>query len=697
MSKSLQSYTTTAGAYTFSATGRPQYGQSSVAERDARGGRVLRWRTRYTITQWFTEGTFGDNAARYAVLRAALAVPEGVLLIQDENGTTLVNKRVQVAGHELPEQWSASLSEVKVAFETVEEITASVFDATFTPTGLGAVTLPTVQGWKEHIEATRYSILVPERRESRQVVMCSGSVRANSDDTAANRLAALQTAAAALRGCDKKQGVLAYGGGFTQTMRCDSIDADLGDGSDELKWTGTFSRLAFPAGNYAEADFEVRQKDDPQANVRLTTVAGTIRAYDEAGAEAKRDTIAATYATGRMLLDSQFNRRKLDGSDGAEDAREWAFSLTYREILPDAVTAWTLNIDSKLDYLTGLITTTYSGRVTAVDSATALAKVTVLAGGKFPVPLSEEKNVGSMSADGTEQFTDVTFSYAYLSRGTALRAEVALRNADDPFGSVTQTVSGTAAADTEANALTLARTFIPAGLLVSKEETTGKSYHGVTPDTLFRTLAFTYTVQSGHASGTLEYGVRVTEDFDQYVTRTVWSGTVRSASKAASDTLIGTLVSGASGTLMLNDRQPRYRDSAADALLPLYLQTDFNLEYIGSLAANGNDILQADYSVDATYSIENTVVTPIPYGTPNVQTNTGTLPGSMVISGRVTCLTEATGRTWARSLRTLASGGYAQQPRERSDTHYLPRSTGSVRCHSVDFTYAYVFAELVMG
>jgi hypothetical protein len=697
MSKSLQRYTTAAGAYTFSDTGRPQYGQSSVAERDSRGGRVLRWRTRYTITQWFTEGSFGDNSARYAALRAALAVPEGVLLIQDENSTTLVSKRVQVAEHALPEQWSASLSEVKISFEAVEEITASVFDGTFTPTGLGAVSLPTVQGWSEQIDATRYSMLVPERRESRQVVACSGSIRANPEGDPAARLLALQTAAASLRGCDKKEGVLAFGI-FSHTMRCDSIKADLGDGSDELKWSATFSRLVFPAGNYAEADFEVRQKDDTAANVRMTTVAGNIRAYDEAGAAAKRDAIAAVYATGRMRLDSQFNRRKVDGADGAEDAREWVFSLTYREILPGAVTSWNLNIGSKLDYPTGLITTTYSGKVTAVDSATALAKVADLAAGKHPVPLSEDKNVGSLSADGAaEQFTEVTFAYAYLTRGTALRAEVSLRNSDDPFGSVTQTVSGTAAADTEANALTLARTFIPAGLLVSKEETTGKSYHGASPDILFRTLNFSYAVQSGHSSGTLEYGVRVTEDFERYCTRTVWSGTARSASKAASDTLIDALVSGAGGTLMVNDRQPRYRDRDGDGVLPLYLQTDFTLEYMGSLSAGGNDILQADYSVDATYSVNNTVITPIPYGSPNVQTETGILPGSMVISGAVTCLTQSAGRTWARALRTFGDGGYAMQPRENSRTHYLPRSVSSVQCHTIDFSYAYAFADLVMA
>ena len=139
---SLQSYTGIGQSpYVFSDTGRPQYGESSTYERD-RNGRVVRRRIRYTITQWFLEGTFADNSSRWTALRSALAFPEGILHIEDENGTVLVNRRVQVVEHGLPEQWSASLSEVKVGFETTEEISASVFDATFTPTGGSAIPIP---------------------------------------------------------------------------------------------------------------------------------------------------------------------------------------------------------------------------------------------------------------------------------------------------------------------------------------------------------------------------------------------------------------------------------------------------------------------------------------------------------------------------------------------------------------------------
>lgn len=692
MSNSIQSY----NAYVFSDTGRPQYGESATYEKEARTGRALRKRVKFTLAQWFLEPSFADNMARYTALRAALATPEGTLLIADENGTVLVNRRVHVADHALPEQWSAALTEVKVAFECWEEISANVFDATFTPTGGSAITLPQVQDWNEGIQADRYSKLIPHRRESWQTIRANGSIRANPNDTPAARLAALQAAAAALRACDKKEGVLAYGD-FSQLMRVDAIEAAPGDGSDELKWSLTAGRLTFPAGNYAEAVFTVKQQDDLQANVRMTTVAGDIRAYDATGAAAKRDSIASAFTTGRALLTKHFDRKAVDGTDGAADAREWTFSFTYREILPGAVTGWTINIDDKTDFATGLITSSYSGRIAAVDAATALAKAADLGAGKYPMPVSSDLNVGSLSAGSggaAEQFTEVTFSYVYQRRGTAKHAEVTLETSTQRFGVVTQTVSGMCAADTQAHALAFARTFIPAGLLIDQKEGAATAYHGTTPDALFQKQTFSYTIQTGQAAGTLDYGVSTSEDFEAYQTTIVLRGTARSVSKAASDTLINALVAGLSGTKMGDERTPAYK---SDASVGIYTHTEFNIRVIAPLAADGNDILLAEFSVDRTYSNSDTVITPIPYAAgPHVQTNVGIRPGGMVISGSITTLSAGGGTTWARSTRSAASGGYSVQQREKTAVKYLPRSTSSIRCHTLEFTYAYAFPSLVM-
>ena len=115
--------------FNFSATGRPQWGESAMYEK-TQGGRPRRRVVKYSITQWFLEPSFADNMARFLALRSALATPEGVLLIVDEVGKVVVNKRVRVVEHGLPEQWAQHLAEVKVSFEAVEELTgATEFDA----------------------------------------------------------------------------------------------------------------------------------------------------------------------------------------------------------------------------------------------------------------------------------------------------------------------------------------------------------------------------------------------------------------------------------------------------------------------------------------------------------------------------------------------------------------------------------------
>lgn len=682
-------------AYVFSSTGRPQYGESAVYEAD-RNGRPKRRRVRYTVTQWFLEPSFADNQARYRTLLAALATPEGVLLINDENGNPLVNRRVRVLTADLPEQWGQNMAEVKVAFEGVEEIEgATVFDAVFTPTGGGAVTLAKVDRWQQRINTDRPTRLVNNRRESIETVVASGVLRADPDDTPAERLAALQAAAAAMRACDAKEGVLVFAD-FTATMRVESIDADLGDGSDELRWSLTASATKFPTGTYAEAEFEVRQRDNLDASERVTQVAGVIRATDESGATAKRDAIAATYGTGRMLLESSFDKRRLDGADGAADAREWNFSLSYREILPGAVASWTVTRADRTDYATGIITTSISGRVSAANSGAAVAKAAELGANAYPVKVSDELTVGGRSAGGAaEQFTEVTFSYVYHRRGSEKHAEVTADTSRDHFGASTLTVSGTAAADTEANALTLARTYIPAGVLLSNKETVGTGYHGDPGDpaaALFRTVNFAYSAALAQTSGTLDYGVSTVDDYEARKVMVTYTGTARAANAEAADTLIDLLVTGQAGSLLRRERTTRNRTNTTT----VFLQRDFTYVYQQVMGGAGTEVMQAELSLEDTFSVNAAVLTPIPYATAHIQTNVGTTIGMRVISGFIVAAGAATCTGWARAFKAAhGTGGYADPPRERMTQQFLPRSTTDISAYRLEFSYPYKFTNLV--
>lgn len=693
MSASVQSFTSTAGTYTFSSTGRPHYAQKSVFEAAERRGLPRRKIVRHTITQWFKEATWADNQARFAALKSALSVAEGTLLITDEAGNARVNNlRVRVLAHDLPEQWGEFMQEVKVEFEGVEEIGLSGQGATFTPTGGSAIPLGDVRDWKVKVDTTRYSEYVPNRRESRLAVSARGSIRANPADTPSDRRLYLLGQAAALRACDAVDGVLAYTSAFSETVRVSEIHADLGDSTDELRWTLQAEMLKFPSGDYVEANWKVAAIEDTANSELITRVSGQIRAHDEASALAKRDALRASFeGSGSLKLykGGEWEQTKLDGSDGATDTHSWDFSISYREPLPGAVASYTLRVTSRIDETTGLVMTTYAGRVTAGSTSAAVAKARVLGQNQLPMKLSEEEDVETISLAGSaEQHIQVTFAYSYESRGTERHAEVTSETEKQTFGANVQTVTGWAVAVDAATALTFARTFKVTGILVvSERESDAEDYHG-TSGQLFKRITFAYSYRVAAAVGSLDYAVKTEDDFTTRETITTYSGTARAVDAATADALITSLVSGLTGRWVTNLRETHTLSGNTN----LFDCRTFTIAKAGALS-NDEDILEAEVTITTVPSIAKAVITPIPYGTPYVQANVGQTSGTMVASGSVTAVNSATAITWARSW--VLSGGYTtQQPQEAKAIKFRPRSGGSIACYRVSFNYPVEFASL---
>lgn len=680
------------GDYVFQTAGRPQYGSDSKYEANAPHGLPVRKVTTYTITQWFLESSFADNQARYRTLLAALATPEDTLLIEDENGTELVNALVRVVSNALPEQWGEHLTEVRISFECIEALSeVSAFDATFTPEGGDAITLPGVSKLREGIKSERYNILTDERRDMQGSIMAEGVVRADPQASReARRVYLLEQKAVLEAAMDCIRGEFAYGD-FDKTVRPDEFNCDIADGTDELRWTLAASYLRFPEGDYAQADFALRSRDDLERNERITTVSGRILAANEPAAVAKRDALKATYITGRMLLRNEFNEWLVDGEDGAASRREFEFAMEFREALPSGVESYRLTISDKTDYASGLIVTTYSGTVTATSSAAALAKARDLGANKYPMKLGATESTNTMSAQGaTAQFTELAFSYEYERRGSEQHAEVTVENVRDRFGLSTQSVSGFAVADTEANALTLARTFKPTGVLIlSERESKATDYHGSTPDSLFKRVTFAYTAHTAALNGTVEYKEETRTDYGMREVITNYKGTCWSDTKAHADTIIDALISGVPGRKTADVRTTSTKRDATGAATDYFLAREFDITRIVPLEAGDDDILDADYSLENTYSFNHAIVTPIPYGTPHTQTECGTVPGRVVATGSVTALTLNSALTWARAK--APSGGVRTEqdaPRESQQEVYYPMSGTSVKCYRVSFTYS---------
>lgn len=683
----------TYGSYAFTTTGRAQYARKDTYEADAAGGRPHRRKTTWTIAQIFKEPSYADNAARYTALLTALKTTEQVLAIVDENGTTVASLRARPVDGDWPEQWGQHLAEVKVSFLTSEDLSATSdpFTATYTPMGGSAVTLANVTGFRTDLKTSRPSTAVFHRRETNCTATVQGKIRADPQATASVRRAWLLAQRAVIEGLDSMDGVLVFAD-FNSTVQVDAAAADIKDATDELEYTVSFSYRKFPSGDYAECEYSFAQSDDHVAHERTTTVRGKVRADDEAGAKAKADAMRdLAVATGRVLRKSEWDAQRLDGGDGTAFT-EGCFTYDFRETLAGAA-SYKLSIASKDDLRSGAILISYSGTATAADSASALTAARAAGDGKHDIRLTSSETVETFSVEGSAaQFVQVTFAYEYLTKGTLYFAEVTSDLNRPTFGSAMQTVQGTATADTAAHAATLAQSFKPGGLLQrDAKESTETVYRGTGTGQVsqFSKVSFSYSFHLAAVSGSIQYAKKTAENIEAREITTSWTGSAWAADEASADALITALLSGATGRTGADERTSNWDKGAST----VFVSRSFSLSRIVPMAAGDDDILAAECSLESTYSVDHAVITPIPFGTPHVQTGCGITPGLIVVTGSVTALTAASAQTWGRAKEP--GTGYPDPQREKLGTVFYPMTGTSVKAYRFDFTYSARFPDLV--
>lgn len=674
--------------YVFSITGRPHFGRKVKYESDVPDTPAVRGKVTYTVQHVFLEETFADNQARYAALRTVLTNPEGMLYIADENGTQLINQLVRVDDADLPPQWGQHLAEVTVTFVATENLSGgSAINATYTPVGGAGISLPNVISWKESIRTARYANVVSNRKETVGSVLASGRVRSDPTQTSVQRRAYLQGIENSIKaGADSKEGTLVYGA-FNRVINVDTLETDLHDGSDYLDWSISCSYLRFPTDEFAEADFTVKARDDLERQERQTTVSGTIKADDEAGARTRAAAIIDSYTSGRTLRGKEMDAHLVTGVDG-DAFLELTFSADFREILTGLAESWSMTISDKDDLKSGQLLTSYAGKVTAHNTATALAKARDLGDAKYPIRESSTETVATASISGDIWMVEVTFSYDYLRKGAKQYAEVTSETDNQTFGNNVTTVSGFAVAPTESAAYDLGRSFKPGGIIRSEKEGSSTLNAG-SGNPQHNRVDFSYTAHVAKASGSIQYQVRTAIDYRALETAKTYSGTAWADTESAADTLIDALISGVTGKRGSDDRTSQFDKSTALAFMSRAFTIGFATPLADDSYGDGG-IIEASYSLESTYSVNATVITPIPFGTPHVQTAVGTTPGLQVASGSATALTLSAARTWARAR--IPSGGYADPAREKEDTIFMTGTT--VKAYKVDFTYAKRFTVL---
>ena len=672
------------GAYAFTTTGRAQYARKDTYEADAPGGRPQRRRTVWTIAQIFQEPSYADNAARYRALLTALQTTEAVLAIVDENGTTVASLRARPLDGDWPEQWGQHLAEVKVSFATSEDLAkdpTDIFTATYTPTGGAAVTLVNVTGFRTDLKSDRFSTAVPNRRETNCLISLQGKIRADPQQSVGMRRTELLRQRGLIDWLDSKSGVLKFAD-FSETVRVDSAVAELKDAADELEYSISASYRKFPSGDYAEAEYSFTQTDDPTSHERTTSVQGKVRADDEAGAKTKAEALRDLAAAGGgQLRKSQWGAQRIDGQDGTAFT-EGSFSYEYRELLATTGASWKLTVTSKDDLKSGAVQKSYTGSATAATSAAALKAARDAGDGKHTIRLTSSEAVETVNIDGKEQFVQVSFAYEYLTKGALSFAEVNSDTSIPTFGSSVGTVQGTATAATEAAALVLARGFKLSGLLLrDSKETVEKVHRGA--GSQFSKVSFAYAFHKPATSGSIQYAKKTAENTDTREITTSWSGTAWAANEATANALITALIAGHTGRSGGDERTSNWDKSASHTA---FISRSFSLARISPMAAGDVSILSAESSVETTSSVNHAVITPIPFGTPHVQTNCGMTPGMRVVTGSCTAMDAATAQSWGRSQNL--GGGYPDPSQEKLTTVYVPQSGTKVKAYRFDFTYS---------
>lgn len=642
---------------------------------NAEDGRATSILYRYTVNLVLTGDRFADIEASLATIRAYLeANPEALLLIRDEDESTLHERRVRIVTDTTPEAWRQFSGEIQLVFTARDGTVAdSAADATYTPTGGAAVTLPNIRSYAESVRTERVDPALAHRVTTRRVIALSGTLAADPalDETARrewlfDQKTAIQTAALS------KSGSFAFAG-ETHVVECESLDANLpGDGSDKLEWSATFSHQIFPGGDdYAEAVFEVAVGTDYESGDVTLGVSGSVRAATETAARAKAEAIRDHYRSGRALLKEDIRDRRHSGADTVETAAsgdfiDLSFSFTYRDTSA-SILRYELKVATKTDERTGLQAISYSGRVVAGDMATALAKARELGDGKhsFPLSSSEELSYVRHNDDTEDRFVECSFTYDYEARDTAVVfAEVATQTVKDPFGPWSIAISGTCVAASETAALTFARTFKHSGgvYVTTQDQEVTDSVVRQGTGTLWRKVTFAYGYQVANGSVSLDYGRSTKRDWDTLTESVTYDGLARGGSEALCAAAVAGLLTGMGAYRKQGEGfTPAFRVHGGQTVLDGYR---FTIDYTRPLSASEapGSIIEAEVTVESTYSVNHAVITPIPYGSPHVQENVGITPGAVRVTGQARGTSETALKSWATGKRALAPSGGHETP-----------------------------------
>jgi len=237
-----------------------------------------------------------------------------------------------------------------------------------------------------------------------------------------------------------------------------------------------------------------------------------------------------------------------------------------------------------------------------------------------------------------------------------------------------------------------------------------------TPKRVFQKLDFTAGSRELRTNASVKYTDSVSSDIATMLQQRDVSGSLWSDSEGHAETALAELITslfgaGASSqpTRITKTHQKERWGNATQVTTTsansAWVQLDFHLGKSSKIAGEvGYDIIEASFTLERVGSINNTVITPIPYGRPAVQVGTGYLPGSVSLNATCKAVLASTARTWVQGKMALVSGigtsgttrHMTSQPRETCAPEHEPFSGTVTLLWTFSGNYQWSFTGTVL-
>lgn len=680
----------------------------------------------------------GTIQARVRHLQKAMQVAEGILRSATGSGHAL-EWLATPGGDNLAAVLSGQTNTLELNFSAVENhaeaAVGGITHASFTPAGSASpITLHAVRDLKEEIAPERHAARASARKITTTTITFTARVaQATAADPMAVRLAYLQARAAEVKALDCRQGTLLLGSTH-KIVRVTQLTPLIDEGRNALDLQVQCFYSVLPDDAVAEADYDIKSRLDAGSGEEVLSFSGSIEAETRGIALARLEAIRLAESTaGRRTVSFETSDKVISGADTAGVAgADWTGGLTFSLEMRAARAGghYNLKIASARDIRSGM-RWNYSGSITAASpgAALALARSLVAATG-HPVQTKSDETLEHVSeifppesGPAGRDFVKLDFSYEFEGPSDGfIGGEIGTDRNLPLFGEWRRMVSGFLVATTRAVAeARLTALLAGEGAAIEKtlkwsEIYLDESGSDATPRRVFQKLDFTAGARELRSQAAVKYSDSTSSDLASMTQQRDVSGSIWTDTESNAETVLGELIvalfgSAAAGQppkvtrTQSKERWGNPGQTASAGSHTTWFQLDFQMSKTSKLTGVvGYDIIEASFTLERVGSLNQTVITPIPFDRPVVQTGTGWLPGTVSLNASCKAVVAASARTWVQGkmalVAAIGSAGVTRhvtaQPRESCTPEHTPFSGSEMTLFVFTGNYQWTFTGTVL-